>query len=322
MTAYRDTTEAKRSLLESFAAELRSIEARLFIPDALDAAYAPLSPPNRGWCEQRDRVMKADEERASLDEAALDGALESAEAVVAQWRLLAKDAGGLEEAMMTAADSAPLPKAPRRPIQSVLTVSNGIAPLVIDEARELPQLVQDRLKASRCEEVHCAWEVEPGVLVAPWIFHVTARREDTPYAFRFELWHNMGALLSHTIATTSIPRARRPLSIVTRGAWWKRLVADRRTLGAEAPTGDAELDDTFAMRGLDARELSPKLRTPLGVLLRCEAPEVDVRAGVASVSWRYDPEPEVLKATLAILDHLRNAPVRFSLRREPSSDDP
>ena len=320
MTAYRDTTEAKRSQLESFAAELRSIEARVFIPNALDSAYGPLTASNVAWCQHRDRVMLADEERPSLDGAALDEAIGIAEAVVAQWQLLAKDAGGLEQRMMTPADEAPLPTSPRRGFQRALALADSGATLVLDEALALPQLVRERLTSLRCVDIRVAWEIEPKPLVYPWVFTVIARRENAPYAFRCELGHQMGALLSSTIAMTSIPRARRPLSIVSRGAFWKRLVADRRTLGMETPTGDEELDDTFATRGPDARDLTVGLRAHLRVLLRCELPDVSAREGVASVSWRYDPEPEVLKATLGILDHLRHAPLSFSLRRDSSSD--
>ncbi len=322
MTAYRDTTEAKRSLLESLAAELRSIEAHVFIPDALDAAYDSPSAANTAWCEQRDRVMQADGDRTSLDESALDEAIEIAEAVVAQWRLLSKDAGGLEQAMMTPADEAPYPIGLDRTFKGALGLADSGAALVMEEALALPLLVRQRLTSLRCVDVRSWWVAEPDALVSPWVFHLTARREDTPFAFRCQLGHRMGALFSSTTATTSIPRARKPLLILARGAWWRRIVADRRMLGAETPTGDVEIDETFAARGVEAPQLvKAGLALHLRTLLRCEAPEVGARAGTGAVSWLYDPEDAVLKATLAILDHLRNAPLRFSLRREPSSDD-
>lgn len=322
MTAYRDAAEAKRNLLESLAAELRSIEARIFVPSALDAAYGAMSTTNVAWCEQRDRVMRADAQRATLDDAALDSAIETASNVVDQWRLLSKDVDGLQDAMMTPAATAPWVRPVSSPMRTTIAVSNGIQAEVIDEAWALPKLLTQRLVTLGCEDVETVWEVGPGILVAPWVLRAKARRNTTPYAIRFELWHRMGAIVSNTVASTSIPRARKPLSVVTRGAWWKRLVADRRTLGSETPTGDAELDDTYAVRGAGAGELVRDVRASLLVLLRCSDPELHAKDGVGTVLWTYDPEPEPLKATLALLDHLRSAPLDFSLRRDSSTPSP
>ncbi len=318
MTAYRSDRDAKAARLTSLHHQVEDLERRFKLLAALEIAHARAPHELASWKQLRERVIEQHEHTSKLSDQALESAINDAEALLAHWQLLATNADQLEAAVTVPAPEAPTPPRTFHALLGPIAVPLDLEGGVFREARELPKQVGSALRLAGCEDVVFDWEVEPsfGVGALPWVCRARARLRNTPIACLFEIMLEMGATIAMTSITTAVPVAAPPLLVLSRGAWKKRLFANRTRFGVEQRTGHEDFDSSYVLRTKGEEPQEAKALEALLELLPARNPSLVVESGVALVRWHYGPEKELLRASVELLELLRERPTGFRLRAE------
>lgn len=316
MTAYRSDRDAKAARLTSLHHQVEDLERRFKLLAALEIAHARAPHELASWKQLRERVIEQQEHTSKLSDQALETAINDAEALLAHWQLLATNADQLEAAVTVPAPEAPTPPRTFHALLGPIAVPLDLNGGVFREARELPKQVGSALRLLGCEDVEFDWEVEPSFGALPWVCRARTILRSTPIACLFEIVLEMGATLAMTSITTAVPVAAPPLLVLSRGAWKKRLFANRTRFGVEQRTGHDDFDSSYALRTKGEEPLNAQARESLLELLPARNPSLEVDGGVALVRWHYTPEKALLRASFELLELLRERPTGFRLRAQ------
>jgi hypothetical protein len=316
MTAYRSDRDAKLARFNSVFSQIEDLERRFKLLTALEIAHARAPHELASWTQLRERVIEQHEHLSSLSEPELETALNDAEALLAHWQVLSANADQLEAAVTVPAPEAPAPPRILSGLLGPIAVPLDLEGGVFREARELPKQVGAALRLAGCEDVAFDWEVEPTFGALPWVCRAQTRLRNTPIACLFEVTLEMGATIAMTSLSTAVPAAAPPLLVLSRGAWKKRLFANRSRFGVEQRTGDEDFDASYALRTKGDAPLDVQGRKALMELLPARNPSLMVDNGAALIRWQYGPEKPLLCASIELLELLRERPTGFRLRAE------